>query len=93
MHNKNIMAFSSFLNEDDFKLSLIRGKEIEFHYNGTNYGVFYNKNFEKAFYLCCSDSEAQANYFETVDDLLDCMIQKQPLRDIIARVEVLHRNV
>ncbi|MBR5827591.1 MAG: hypothetical protein IKY78_10990 [Clostridia bacterium] len=93
MHNENIITFSPFEDADDFKLSLIRGKEIEFHYNGINYGVFYDKNFEKAFYLCYSDSEAQANYFETVDDLLDCMIQKQPLRDIIARVEVLHRNI
>lgn len=93
MHNENIITFSPFEDADDFKLSLIRGKEIEFHYNGINYGVFYDKNIKKAFYICKAGSEKKESYFETIDELLNYMIQEQPLRDIVTRVEVLHRNI
>ncbi len=37
MHNENIIDFSPFESIDDFKFSLIKGREIEFHWNGTDY--------------------------------------------------------
>lgn len=93
MHNENIIDFSPFESIDDFKLSLIKGREIEFHWNGTDYGVFHEGEGKEAFFICESNKSEQGIYFETVDELLNHIIQGQQLRDFITQAEVWHRNV
>ncbi len=93
MHNENIIDFSPFESIDDFKFSLTNGREIEFNWNGTDYGVFHEGERKESFFICEAYKDEQGKYFETIDELLDYTIQGQPLRDFITQVVVWHRNL
>lgn len=93
MHNENIIDFSPFESIDDFKFSLTNGREIEFNWNGTGYGVFHEGEGRESFFICEAYKDEQGKHFETIDELLDYTIQGQPLRDFITQVVVWHRNL
>lgn len=75
----------------DFKDALVWGREIEFEWNGKEYGAFHEGDGDEAFYL--GEAYKDGVYFSSVDSLLDYKIDGRPLRKIITEVIVWSRNV
>lgn len=93
--NSKSVAFDNdynFKSVAEFKESLLHGREIVFQLNGIEYGIFFEGEDDKA--ICFGESNKD-NYifFKTVDDLLNCDIRGQLLKDVITQVTVLHRNI
>lgn len=93
MKNQTIHGFTKFESISDFKFSLIHGREIEFRWNGVDYGVFHEGVGDKSFLLCESYKKDTDAYFHSADELLDFVIQGKKLREIITNIEVLWRNL
>lgn len=84
----------SFDSTEDFKNSLINGREIQFRWENIEYGVFHDYDEgEKAFFICEANKDNEGTYFETIDELLEFKIQGQVLKEIITQVEVCWRNI
>ena len=93
MNNENFIDFSLFESIDDFKFSLVHGREIVFEWKNVEYGVFHEGEGKESFFICESNKDEQGRYFETVDELLDFKIQGQPLKNFITQVKIWHRNL
>lgn len=93
MKNQTIHGFAQFESISDFKFSLIHGREIEFRWNGVDYGAFHEGVGDKSFLLCESYKKNTDAYFHSADELLDFVIQGKKLREIITNIEVLWRNL
>ncbi|MBR3593616.1 MAG: DUF4417 domain-containing protein [Clostridia bacterium] len=88
----------------DFKISLERGGEIEFEWNDNTFGVF--KHIKKApdspeqFLIGPSDLTKKQfpgkyvdYYADTIDEILDYVIDGERLRDIVTNLYVTWRNL
>ncbi len=88
----------------DFKMSAYFGGEIEFEWNGNSFGAF--KGMRKTsdspeqFLIGPGDSTEKQFpgkytdcYYDTIDELLEYVIDGQRLRDIITQVTVTYRNL
>lgn len=93
MENKNIIGYTPFESIEDFKFSLIHGREIEFRWNNVDYGVFHEGEGKESFFFCEANKDNEGTYFETIDELLGFAIQGQALKEIITQVEVYWRNL
>ena len=93
MKNDNIIDCTPFDSIEDFKFSLIYGREIEFRWNNVDYGVFHEGEGKEAFFFCEANKDNEGTYFETIDELLKFTIQGQALKEIITQVEVCWRNI
>ncbi|MBQ8767893.1 MAG: hypothetical protein IJZ16_13940 [Clostridia bacterium] len=93
MENKNIIGCTPFESIEDFKFSLIHGREIEFRWNNVDYGVFYEGEGKESFFFCEANKDNEGTYFETIAELLEFTIQGQALKEIITQVEVYWRNI
>ena len=94
MKNNNIIGCTPFDSIEDFKFSLINGREIQFRWENIEYGVFHDYDEgEKAFFICEANKDNEGTYFETIDELLEFKIQGQVLKEIITQVEVCWRNI
>ncbi len=74
----------------EFKECLIRGGEIEFSWNNTNYTVtsYAGKYAISQFY-----SQETEQRYETPDEVLEYMVGSDRLRDVIKQVTVLDRTI
>lgn len=91
--NMILDGFSSFDSISDFKLSLIRGREIQFCWNDVYYCAFREGEGEDIFSFSEAYKPETELLFHNVDDLLNTDIQGQKLRDIVTQVEVCWRNL
>lgn len=89
--DKNYISFSNFESVSDFILSLNHGREIEFCWKGVYYGAFHEE--DNVYSVNESDKPETEVVFNSVNELMDFVIQGQPLKDIITRVEVCWRNI
>ena len=89
--NEHILEYPNYNGIDDFKESLIYGKEIEFRWNGVDFTVEYENN--KTFSICEAYKPETEKVFKTVDELLNFKIFDDCLRDIITKVEIMWRNI
>lgn len=92
--NNNIIIDDdyNFKSIDDFKDAILHGREVVFEWKGVEYGAFFEGEGDKSFIFGESYKDNDI-FFRTVDDLLNCNIQGQLLKDIITQVTVLERNV
>ena len=95
MNNKpKYISEYSFDSIDDFKNSLIYGREIQFKWGSTEYGIFHDYDEgEKAFFICEANKDSEGTYFETVETLLEFAIQDKALKEIVTQVDVCWRNI
>lgn len=92
--NSNYIGTTPFEDIDDFKISLLRGREIQFIWNDIEYGVFHDYDSgEKAFFICEAHKDDVGTYLSTLDEVLNFKIQNQPLKDIITKVDVCWRSI
>lgn len=88
-----IDQFENFKSISDFKFSLIHGREIEFQWNGKDYGVFHEGEDDQAFCLGEAYKDDTIQYFKSADALLDAEIEGRRLRDIVTQIKVWFRNL
>ena len=92
--NNNYVSEYAFDDIDDFKFSLLHGREIQFIWNDIEYGVFHDYDSgDKAFFICEAHKDDVGTYLSTFDEVLNFKIQNQPLKDIITKVDVCWRNL
>ncbi|MEZ3420503.1 MAG: hypothetical protein K1V95_00975, partial [Eubacterium sp.] len=78
---------------DDFKESLIYGREIEIRWKDTDFTIEYEGDSLNKFSICEAYKPETENTFKTVDELLDFKIFNESLRNIITKVEIMWRNI
>ena len=86
----NYIKFSKFEDLDDFRDSLLRGREIVFEYNGKEYGIFL---FDDGIYVAQSEHYETEKVYPTPDEALEYTIDGVKIKDIITTVEIVHRGI
>ena len=86
----NYIKFSKFEDLDDFRDSLLRGREIVFEYNGKEYGIFL---FDDGIYVARSEHYETEKVYQTPDEALEYTIDGVKIKDIITTVEIVHRGI
>lgn len=76
----------------DFKESMLCGGEAIFRWNGTEYGVFRIDD-HRGVYCISPSNGAQMKWYDTLDALLQHMIDSDRLRDVITQVTVIDRTI
>ena len=94
----NIVQTNSFEDNrfktiSDFKWSLICGGEVTFEWNGKMYGAYRDGIYQKGEKYCiCMISGENEHRYDSLDDLLDIVLDTDHLRDVITQVTVWSRN-
>ena len=86
----NYIKFSKFEDLDDFRDSLLRGREIVFEYTGKEYGIFL---FDDGIYVAQSEHYETEKVYQTPDEALEYTIDGVKIKDIITTVEIVHRGI
>ena len=86
----NYSKCSKFEDLDDFRDSLLRGREIVFKYKGKEYGIFL---FDDGIYVAQSYHDETEKVYQTPDEALEYTIDGTKIRDIITTVEIVHRSI
>lgn len=100
----DIAEFSGFETLSEFKWSLETGGEIEFEWNGNSFGIFkYMKKVpdsKEQILIAPSDTTKNQNskkypeyYADTVDEILDYIIDGEKLRNIVTKIKILWRTI
>lgn len=84
---------NNFESMNEFKDTLLYGKEIVFEWQGAEYGVFYDDSEGKENFSLCAKNENTEYNFSEFNDLIFCSIQGHQLNDIVTEVDVILRNV
>lgn len=92
MSNKKLES-NNFESMNEFKDTLLYGKEIVFEWQGAEYGVFYDDSEGKEKFSLCAKNENTEYNFSEFNDLIFCSIQGHQLNDIVTEVDVILRNV
>ena len=72
----------------EFKESLLLGGEIAFRWEGTDYGICRTDRY------CLAHADGSCGQWcDTLDEVLDCLIGSNRLREIITRADILWRNL
>ncbi len=85
--NKEELRFESI---SDFKFCVSRGGEVQFNWKDKSYGIVHEENSIVFYEAMKGETEIE---FETVDDLLDTIIDGQKLREIIKEIDVTERTL
>ncbi len=91
--NEHILEYPNYNDIDDFKESLIYGREIEIRWKDTDFTIEYEGDSLNKFSICEAYKPETENTFKTVDELLDFKIFNESLRNIITKVEIMWRNI
>ena len=86
----NYIKCSKFEDLDDFRDSLLHGREIVFEYNGKEYGIFL---FDDGIYAARSEHYETEKVYQTPDEALEYTIDGVKIKDIITTVEIVHRGI
>lgn len=90
--NEHILEYPKFKNMDDFKESLIIGKEIEIRWKSIDYTIEYEQN--KTFSICEAYKPEKERCFKSNDELLGFKLKTgETLKDIILQAEIMWRNI
>lgn len=93
----NSVEDNAFVSIADFQDCMRRGGEVQFTYNGKNYGVFplqkRTPDSDYQMYIWQSGNDDSEAWYDDSDALLDYVIEGKKLREIIKEVEVFERTV
>lgn len=94
MYTKNeyILQYPNYTDTDDFKESLIHGREVEIEWKNVCYVMEHEP--DGTFSFCEGNKPQTERIFKTVDEmLLNVKIGDDLLSDIITKAEVMWRNI
>ena len=87
-------GYDPFESTDDFKFSLIAGREIVIKWGETEYTILNEGDNDDEFTICEADKPETEKVFKTVDELLDFTLKTgEVLKSIITQAEVNWRNL
>ena len=86
----NSIEQNRFKTISEFKECLIRGGEIEFQWNGTNYAV---SSYSGKIGISEAYRQDTEKLCDTPDEVLEYMVGNDCLRDVITQVTVLERTI
>ena len=93
----NTQEQNAFTSIADFQSCMRHGGEVQFTYNGRDYGVFpwqkRTPESEYQFYIWQTGNDDSEAWYDTSDALLDYIIDGKKLREIITEVVVFDRTV
>lgn len=81
---------NQFVSISDFKWCVDKGGEIDFIWDGKEYGISHSRGRIIAYLWGQPDT---TQYFATADDVLNYMVGSDRLRDVITQVTVLDRTI
>ncbi len=85
--NKEELRFESI---SDFKWCMNCGGEVQFDWKDKSYGIVHEENSIVFYEAMKGETEVE---FETVEELLDIIIDCQKLREIIKEIDVTERTI
>ncbi len=89
-----IDGYDKFESIDDFKFSLIHGREIVIVWDGIEYTILKESDNNDKFTICQANKPETENVFDTVENLLEFALKTgEKLKDIITQAEVNWRNL
>lgn len=86
----NSLEDNRFKSISDFKDCMVRGGEVEFIWNNKPYSITHPNG---KMSICQGNHYSEAFDAETVDELLDYLMDGVPLRDVITKVTVIDRTI
>ena len=96
MYTKNnlILEYPNYKDINDFRESLIHGREIIINWNDIEYVIEYENDSMNDFSVCEANKPETERHFETVGELLNYRLDSNDcIRDIITQAEVVWRNI
>ena len=81
---------NQFVSISEFKWCVDKGGEIDFIWDGKEYGISHSRGRIIAYLWGQPDT---TQYFATADDVLNYMVGSDRLRDVITQVTVLDRTI
>lgn len=89
-----IDGYDKFENIDDFKFSLIHGREIIIEWADIEYTILNEGENNDRFSVCEANKPETEIIFNSVDELLECTLKAgKKLKDIITQAQVNWRNL
>lgn len=92
--NEHILEYPKYTDINDFRESLIHGREIIIKWNDIEYVIEYENDSMNDFSVCVANKSETECHFETVGELLNYRLDSNDcVRDIITQAEVVWRNI
>ena len=92
--NDHILEYPKYRDVNDFKESLIRGREIQIKWDGIEYSIEYEDDSMNDFSICEANRPETEAHFKSVDELLNSKLNSNIfLKDIITKAEITWRNI
>ena len=92
--NDHILEYPKYRDVNDFKESLIHGREIQIKWDGIEYSIEYEDDSMNDFSICEANRPETEAHFKSVDELLNSKLNSNIfLKDIITKAEITWRNI
>ena len=92
--NDHILEYPQYKDVNEFKESLIHGREIVIKWNNVEYSIEYENNTMSDFSICEANRLETEVHFKSVDELLNSKLNSDIyLKDIITKAEINWRNI
>ena len=92
--NDHILEYPKYKNINDFKESLIYGREIVIKWDGIEYSIEYENDSMNDFSICEADKPETEIHFKSINELLNSKLNSSTcLKDVITEAEITWRNI
>lgn len=92
--NDHILEYPQYKDVNEFKESLIHGREIVIKWNNVEYSIECENNTMRDFSICEANRPETEVHFKSVDELLNSKLNSDIyLKDIITKAEINWRNI
>ncbi len=92
--NDHILEYPQYKDVNEFKESLIHGREIVIKWNNVEYSIECENNTMSDFSICEANRPETEVHFKSVDELLNSKLNSDIyLKDIITKAEINWRNI
>lgn len=92
--NENILEYSKYKDINDFKESLLDGREIVLQWDNIEYSIEYEDDTNSDFSICEANKPETENHFESIDELLEFKLKNgEVLKNVVLQAEIMWRNI
>lgn len=92
--NDHILEYPKYKSINDFKESLIYGREIVIKWNEIEYSIEYENDSMNDFSICEANKPKTEVHFKSINELLNSKLNSSTyLKDVIAEAEITWRNI
>ncbi|MGN0457455.1 MAG: hypothetical protein ACI4IL_00605 [Eubacterium sp.] len=92
--NENILEYPIYKDINDFKESLLDGREIVLKWDNIEYSIEYEDDTNSDFSICEAYKTETENHFESIDELLEFKLKTgEILKNVVLQAEIMWRNI